>query len=89
MRNAKEKVAIDQLLKEIASAKVMGETGSARMARFLAAGESDCGPIIAAGIIRGETILDAIRANSSPPPKVLDDFVEGRGSAPRRRPWTN
>lgn len=88
LHNAKEKATIEQLLKEIASTKIMGkpESGAhSHISRFLAAGEDVCRPIIASFefVVQADP-LDAIRGKLAAllPPEVLDDFVKAAvGSA--------
>lgn len=82
LHNAKDKAAIDRLLKEIAGATIMGKPESVahpHIARFLAAGEDVCGAIIAAfEFVVAMDALDAIRGKLAAllPPDVLDDFVK-------------
>lgn len=82
LHNANDPSAVRQLLKEIASVKIMGKPESGaypHIARFLAAGEEVCGAIIAAFefVVEADP-LDAIRGKLAAllPPEVLDDFVE-------------
>lgn len=82
LHSANDKVAIDQLLKEIASAKILGKPESGahpHVARFLAAGKDVCGAIIAAfELVVEADPIDAIRGKLTAllPPDVLDDFVK-------------
>jgi hypothetical protein len=82
LHNAKDQAAVGQLLKEIASAKIMGKPESGaypHIAQFLAAGEDICGAIINGFEFVVETDpLDDIRGKLAAllPPGVLDDFVK-------------
>lgn len=82
LHNAKDQAAVGPLLKEIASAKIMGKPDSGaypHIARFLAAGEDICGAIITAFEFAVEIDpLDAIRGKLAVllPPGLLDDFVK-------------
>lgn len=82
MNNAKAKTDIDELLKEIASAKIKGKPESGaypHIDRFLAAGEEICSAIIRAFELVVEVDpLDAIRGKLTAllQPGVLDNFVK-------------
>ena len=82
LHSAQDEASIRRLLNEIAAPKIKGRPDSTafpHIARFLAAGDTICGAIIAGFELVVETDpLDAIRGklHSLLPPDVLDDFVK-------------
>ncbi|WP_442755902.1 ABC-three component system protein [Methylocystis sp. JAN1] len=82
MHSAQNKAAVEDVLKEIASAKIKGKpesTAYPHIARFLAAGDEICRGIIASfELVVVVDPLDAIRGKLQAllPPSMLDDFVK-------------
>jgi hypothetical protein len=79
---ANDEAAVNELLKEIASARIMGKPESGahpHVARFLSAGQDICGAIITGFemVIEADP-LDSVRGKLAAllPPDVLEDFVK-------------